>query len=47
MIYNLNESDDLGAISVLGLLLLVVSFAIIILANHLPGLGRAPVRQTA
>lgn len=42
MIYNLNESNDLGAISVLGILLLAVSFAIITLVTHVR--GRAPVR---
>ncbi|GGH09681.1 ABC transporter substrate-binding protein [Alsobacter metallidurans] len=39
IIYDLNESGDLGAISVLGLLLLGVSFAIVLLANRLPVLG--------
>jgi iron(III) transport system permease protein len=35
IIYDLNESGDLGAISVLGLLLLAVSFAVVLLANRL------------
>lgn len=35
MIYDLNESNDLGSISVLGILLLVVSFAVILLVTHL------------
>jgi iron(III) transport system permease protein len=39
IIYDLNESGDLGAISVLGIMLLVVSFAIVLLANRLPVLG--------
>jgi iron(III) transport system permease protein len=39
IIYDLNESGDLGAISVLGIMLLVVSFAVVILANRLPLLG--------
>ena len=39
IIYDLNESGDLGAISVLGLMLLVVSFAIVFVANRLPVLG--------
>lgn len=39
IIYDLNESGDLGAISVLGLVLLAVSFAVVILANRLPVLG--------
>jgi iron(III) transport system permease protein len=41
IIYDLNESGELGAISVLGILLLVVSFAVVILANRLPLLGGA------
>jgi iron(III) transport system permease protein len=39
IIYDLNESGDLGAISVLGLTLLVVSFAVVYLANRLPVMG--------
>jgi iron(III) transport system permease protein len=39
VIYDLNESGDLGAISVLGIMLLVVSFSVVILANRLPVLG--------
>jgi iron(III) transport system permease protein len=39
IIYDLNESGDMGAISVLGILLLVVSFAVVVLANRLPLLG--------
>ncbi|HEX2552309.1 MAG TPA: iron ABC transporter permease [Microvirga sp.] len=47
IIYDLNESGDLGAISVLGIMLLVISFAVVIVANRLPLLGGtrvAPVR---
>jgi iron(III) transport system permease protein len=36
IIYDLNESGDLGAISVLGIMLLVVSFAVVLLANRQP-----------
>jgi iron(III) transport system permease protein len=35
VIYDLHESGDLGAISVLGLLLLVISFLVVTLANRL------------
>jgi iron(III) transport system permease protein len=45
LIYDLNESGDLGAISVLGLLLLGVAFAIITLVNRLPGHNAARLRQ--
>lgn len=39
IIYDLNESGDLGAISVLGILLLVVSFTVVFVANKVPMLG--------
>ena len=39
VIYDLNESGDLGAISVLGIVLLLVSFAIIFLVNRLSRMG--------
>jgi iron(III) transport system permease protein len=39
VIYDLNESGDLGAISVLGLTMLVITFAVVVLANRLPGAG--------
>lgn len=39
VIYDLNESGDLGAISVLGLTLLVFTFGVTLLANRLPGFG--------
>jgi iron(III) transport system permease protein len=41
IIYDLNESGDLGAISVLGLMLLAVSFTVVFVANRLPVLGGA------
>src|SRR6266851_3039414 len=40
IIYDLNESGDLGAISVLGISLLVLTFVTVAIANHLPTLGR-------
>ncbi|MDB5857506.1 MAG: putative type Fe3+ transport system, permease component with duplicated domain, partial [Ramlibacter sp.] len=39
IIYDLNESGDMGAISVLGIMLLVVSFLVVWLANRMPLLG--------
>jgi iron(III) transport system permease protein len=39
IIYDLNESGDLGAISVLGLMLLAVSFTVVLIATRLPVLG--------
>nr|WP_298687819.1 iron ABC transporter permease [uncultured Dongia sp.] len=45
IIYDLNESGDLGAISVLGLLLLVVSFIVVYIASKMPlGAGRLQPR---
>jgi len=48
LIYDLNESGDLGLISVLGLVLLVITFAVVGLANRVPGLRQGgsvrPVR---
>lgn len=39
VIYDLNESGELGAIAVLGLFLLLITFAIVLLVNRLPILG--------
>jgi iron(III) transport system permease protein len=44
IIYDLNESGDLGAIAVLGITLLLITFAVVLVANRLPVLGRAPPR---
>jgi iron(III) transport system permease protein len=40
LIYDLNESGDLAAIAVLGLLMLVITFAVVALANSLRFGGR-------
>ena len=37
LIFDLNESGDLAAISVLGIMMLVITFAVVILANRIPG----------
>jgi iron(III) transport system permease protein len=39
LIFDLNESGDLGAIAVLGLIMLVVTFTIVVLINRIPGFG--------
>jgi iron(III) transport system permease protein len=39
LIYDLNESGDLGAISVIGLGMLLITFAVVIGVNRLPGFG--------
>ena len=40
IIYDLNESGDLGAISVLGITLLVITFIVVTVANRLTAAGR-------
>jgi iron(III) transport system permease protein len=44
VIYDLNESGELGAISVLGLTLLVITFVVVGLANRLTGATSAALR---
>src|SRR3954447_23349250 len=39
LIFDLNESGDLGAIAVLGIIMLVVTFAVVIAINRIPGFG--------
>ncbi len=39
LIFDLNESGDLAAISVLGILMLLITFAIVVLVNRIPGFG--------
>ena len=45
LIFDLNEFGDLGAISVLGLLMLVITFAVVIAVNRIPGFGEARLRN--
>jgi iron(III) transport system permease protein len=44
LIFDLNESGDLGAIAVLGLVMLVFTFAVIAVINRVPGFGGARLR---
>jgi iron(III) transport system permease protein len=46
LIFDLNESGDLGAISVLGLVMLIVTFTVVILVNRIPGFGATRLRNT-
>jgi iron(III) transport system permease protein len=39
LIFDLKESGDLGAISVLGLSMLILTFAVVIGVNRIPGFG--------
>lgn len=41
IIYDLNESGDLGAISVLGITLMLITFGVVLVVNSLPVLGRS------
>jgi iron(III) transport system permease protein len=45
LIFDLNESGDLGAISVLGLVMLAITFAVVIAVNRIPGFGDARLRN--
>jgi iron(III) transport system permease protein len=45
LIFDLNESGDLGAISVLGLIMLVITFAVVIAVNRIPGFGETRLRN--
>jgi iron(III) transport system permease protein len=46
LIFDLKESGDLGAISVLGLSLLLVTFAVVIGVNRIPGFSGTRLRNT-
>jgi iron(III) transport system permease protein len=46
LIFDLKESGDLGAIAVLGLVMLAMSAAVIIAANRIPGFGVTKMRKT-
>jgi ABC-type Fe3+ transport system permease subunit len=46
VIYDLNESGDLGAISVLGLSMLAITFAVVVLVNRLPRAGSARLQAS-
>jgi iron(III) transport system permease protein len=45
LIFDLNESGDLGAIAVIGIIMLVVTFAIVVLINRIPGFGGMRLRN--
>ena len=46
LIFDLNESGDLGAISVLGLIMLIITFSVIIAINRIPGFGGVRLRNS-
>src|SRR5690348_2369327 len=45
LIFDLNESGDLGAISVIGLGMLIITFAVVIAVNRIPGFGTVRFRN--
>jgi iron(III) transport system permease protein len=45
LIFDLNESGDLGAIAVIGLIMLIITFAVVIAINRVPGFGGARLRN--
>jgi iron(III) transport system permease protein len=45
LIFDLNESGDLGAIAVLGLMMLAITFAVVVAVNRIPGFGEARLRN--
>jgi iron(III) transport system permease protein len=44
LIFDLNESGDLGAIAVLGIIMLVITFAVVTVINRIPGFGGVRMR---
>ena len=44
LIYDLNESGDLGAIAVIGLVILLITFAVVVGINRIPGFGATRFR---
>jgi iron(III) transport system permease protein len=46
LIFDLNESGDLGAIAVLGLIMLIITFAVVAAVNQIPGFGGTRLRNT-
>ena len=47
LIFDLNESGDLGAIAVLGIVMLIITFAVVIAINRIPGFGGVRFRMTS
>jgi iron(III) transport system permease protein len=44
LIYDLNESGDLGAIAVIGIGMLIITFSVVIAVNRIPGFGTVRFR---
>ena len=46
LIYDLNESGDLGAIAVIGLGMLIITFSVVVVVNNIPGFGTIRLRNS-
>jgi len=46
LIFDLNESGDLGALAVLGIIMLAFTFAVVVLISRIPGFGGVRLRNT-
>lgn len=46
LIFDLKESGDLGAIAILGLSMLILTFTVIIFVNRIPGFGSTGLRNS-
>ena len=46
LIFDLKESGELGAIAILGLSMLILTFAVVIFVNRIPGFGSSGLRNT-
>jgi iron(III) transport system permease protein len=44
LIFDLNESGDLGAIAVIGIGMLLITFAVVTAVNRIPGFGTVRFR---
>jgi iron(III) transport system permease protein len=45
LIFDLKESGDLGAIAVIGVMMMVLTFAVVIFVNRIPGYGAGRLRN--
>jgi iron(III) transport system permease protein len=45
LIFDLKESGELGAIAVLGLMMLIITFAVVVAVNRIPGFGAVRLRN--
>jgi len=46
LIFDLEESGELGAIALPGLIMLIITFAVVVAVNRIPGFGAVRLRNT-